>query len=324
MNLKTLGRFALAKFGVKRYPIFLDFEITHLCNLTCEYCDRHTKLPNEMSEEQIFTALQDFYKMGMQHINLDGGEPLTHPAFEKIVEWLYERQIRIHVNSNGILIKRKSDSIKKINFLKISLDGGPEQHDLMRGNGSFQKAIDGAQTALELGVPVEFRCTLGIHNVNDIDRLIDIVEGFGKGNVGLIFQPARHSLFIDTDRDGSAFVAENQALQKALTRIISRKNSGAPIANKWGSLNHFKNFPHDTKIACAAGKIKVVMDPEGNLFHCGLVSRANKTNNVVTLGVKKAFDQLHCFSCKQCWCAKIVEGNLTWGGNFLKLKKPLN
>src|SRR5437879_6300462 len=83
---------ALARLGVRAFPLGLTYELTWLCNLECHYCDRHTPLNAEMTTEQIFRALDEFHAMGMRDISLDGGEALTHPDVDQIVTWLVEKR----------------------------------------------------------------------------------------------------------------------------------------------------------------------------------------------------------------------------------------
>src|SRR5688572_8486066 len=78
MRLLEYARFAAARVKVRAVPWALGFELTHRCNLACHYCDRHTPLPGEMTYEQIVMVLAELYVLGMRHVSLDGGEPLTH------------------------------------------------------------------------------------------------------------------------------------------------------------------------------------------------------------------------------------------------------
>ena len=48
MRTKAVLRVLGARLGFP-VPLAVGFEITHLCNLSCHYCDRHTPLPNEMT-----------------------------------------------------------------------------------------------------------------------------------------------------------------------------------------------------------------------------------------------------------------------------------
>jgi MoaA/NifB/PqqE/SkfB family radical SAM enzyme len=311
-DLGTALRGAAAWMRLRPAPIGVGFEITHLCNLECDYCDRHTPLPNEMSREQILTALRELHGLGMRHVSLDGGEPLAHRHIDEVVDVLVGLGVRVYMNTNGILVPKKIDTIRRLRRVKISLDGPREAHDGMRGAKSFDKAIAGAQAAREAGVQVELTCVVARHNAAHIEELLDIVEELG---MRIVFQPARNSLFLDSERDGSAWAIERDEMARAFAPIEARKrkNKDGPVGNRWSSLRHFRRFPEDVVPPCAAGWINVTMDPEGNLFHCGQVSRENKSCNVVTLGAKAAFARLERYACSQCWCARVVEENYAWG-----------
>ena len=154
------------------------------------------------------------------------------------------------------------------------------------------------------------------HNAAHVDELIDFCDAEG---FPVVFQPARNSLFLGSDRDGAAFQAEGDALRRAFDRIEARKRAGAAVGNAWSSLRHFRNFPEDTELPCAAGWISATMDPQGNLYHCGQVSRTVTLANVVRQGAAAAFAQLERRGCGACWCARVVEGNQLWGGRIDRL-----
>jgi MoaA/NifB/PqqE/SkfB family radical SAM enzyme len=314
-----LARIAAARVGLLPIPLQLGFELTHRCNLACHYCDRHTPLENEMSRDQILIALAELVALGTRRISLDGGEPLTHPHLDEIVDFLVRREVEVYMNSNGILVPRRIHSVRRLSKLKLSLDGPEQAHDGMRGAGSFQKALRAAELARAAGVPVELTCVLGRHNARLVDALLDLVEELG---LQIVFQPARPSLFLGSGRDGSRFVLGAGELSAAFARIEARKRTGGAVGNRWSSLRHFRSFPEDTPIACAAGWLNATLDPQGNLHHCGQVDRRGSCANVVRLGARAAFERLVRRGCSQCWCARVVEENMAWGGRVDRMLPP--
>lgn len=322
MELKTIARIAAARVAARPRPIAVAFELTHLCNLACHYCDRHTPLPNEMTREQILSALSDLYTMGMRYLSIDGGEPLAHKHVDEIVEHVTAMGVRAVMNTNGILVPKKLDTVRKLAKVKISLDGPAANHDLVRGKDAYRRAVRGADAAREAGVAVEFTCVVGTHNHAVIDELLDYVE---ERDYTIVFQPARDSLFLDTeDGSGTEYQLETERLRSCFSRIEERKMRNPKlVGNKWSSLRHFRSFPEDVDIPCSAGWVEVTMDPEGRLYHCGQINRADKSCSVVTLGVRGALDKLQLGGCKQCWCARVVEGNYTWGGRVGMMVPPL-
>jgi len=211
--------------------------------------------------------------------------------------------------------------VRKMSLVKISLDGPREAHEPMRGAGSFDKALAAATAARDAGVRVEFTCTVGRHNARAIDATVDMAADH---RIPVVFQPALNSLFLDTDRDGSSWQLEVSAVRQAFARIEHIKRRGGPVGNGWSSLRHFRAFPTETRPPCAAGWVNATMDPEGVLFPCGQVNRRDRSNSVVRLGARVAFDNLSRDGCGQCWCARLVEGNYAWGMRLDRMLPPLS
>jgi MoaA/NifB/PqqE/SkfB family radical SAM enzyme len=277
-------------------------------------------MPHEMTRDEMFKALGEFHDLGMRQTNLDGGDPLMHRHIDEIVDWLTQRGVTVSMHTNGTLVPRKIDTVQKLARVKISLDGPREHHDAMRGAGSFEKAITGAKAAQDAGVPVEFTCTVGRHNADAIDSLIEMAADL---QIPVVFQPALNSLFLDTERDGSPWQLDAQSIRAAFARIEQIKRRSTAVGNAWSSLRHFRRFPEDTTPPCAAGWVMAAMDPEGVLFSCGQLNRRNRSNSVVRLGAATAFANLSRKGCSQCWCARLVEGNYAWGMRIDRMLPPL-
>jgi MoaA/NifB/PqqE/SkfB family radical SAM enzyme len=133
-------------------------------------------MPREMTRGEIFGAPAEFDHLGMRDTHLDGGEPLTHPHIGEIVDWLVERRIPVSMNTNGILVLRRLNIIRKLSGVTISLDGPRDNHDALRGAGSHDRAIAAATASRDAGVHVEFTCTVGRHNVDAIDDVVEIAR----------------------------------------------------------------------------------------------------------------------------------------------------
>lgn len=81
--------------------------ITSSCNLDCPICYTHNKNDGafHMSEEQLRAILGHLRKTNPDKriINLTGGEPTQHPAFERLVELCHEEGIhRITISTHGL------------------------------------------------------------------------------------------------------------------------------------------------------------------------------------------------------------------------------
>jgi hypothetical protein len=214
-QLQRLNRHALifarraAARGVDADSLALGFELTHRC--TSRHIVIVTRQLNGEPRSDPDCA-RGAGRLGTRRVSPDGGEPLTHPNVDEIVEFLVRRDVEVFKNTNGILVPRRIHTVRRLGKVKISLDGPQPAHDRMRGAGSFDKALRGAEMARAAGVDVELTCVVGSHNAGAIDDLLDLVQERG---FRIVFQPARPSLFLESDRDGSAFMAEARELAAA-------------------------------------------------------------------------------------------------------------
>ena len=307
---KTVTAAAKAKILKRPTPLQIVFEVTHLCNLACEYCDRHTPLPNELELGEIVQIVREFVGLGMIGMTLDGGDPLVRLDIDKIIDELARLGVRIVINTNGILIPKKLESVKKAALVNVSLDGPERYHDSMRGDGSFEKAVRGIRAAREAGVAVKLRCTVHRENMAAVPDLVRLAENLDSP---IMFQPALNSLFLDTARDGSRWELDAAEFRKSVLWLCEQKKHTKYIANHYASLKHFLSFPAFKEPPCSAGWIHATLDAEGYLYHCGQVNRASQKISVREFGAKKAFEKIARYSCGECWCASLLETNYIWG-----------
>ncbi|MBI4511489.1 MAG: radical SAM protein [Deltaproteobacteria bacterium] len=81
--------------------------ITSACNLDCPICYTHNRNDGayHMSEAELLAILSHLRKAAPEKriINLTGGEPTQHPAFERLVELCHEEGIRrITISTHGL------------------------------------------------------------------------------------------------------------------------------------------------------------------------------------------------------------------------------
>lgn len=92
---------------------YLDIDIVKHCNLNCKGCLHFSPLAepwyiNIDKEFEKWKQIPDFIKRYFRKINIQGGEPLLHPNFKKIVLKVKEAfpDNDIVVTSNGILVNQ--------------------------------------------------------------------------------------------------------------------------------------------------------------------------------------------------------------------------
>jgi MoaA/NifB/PqqE/SkfB family radical SAM enzyme len=155
----TTGRGKLPIAGIETEN--LSIELTTRCTNECSHCFARAGRIN--SPELSFDAAQEIVgeglSIGFRHLHLTGGEPLLWPRLisllERAVTSGYET---VFINTNGALLvpemARRLAGFGDRLFLSISLQGPEDVHDRFRGEGSYQKALQGVRNALDAGLQV--------------------------------------------------------------------------------------------------------------------------------------------------------------------------
>ncbi|MBU2639814.1 MAG: radical SAM protein [Nanoarchaeota archaeon] len=154
MNRLSLLKQSKLLFNKKNAnPIYLTFFVTNKCNARCPYCFYWKELGKTKDElklkeiEKITKTMSPF-----PNLLLSGGEPFLREDIVKIVNLFYKNNKISHLTipTNGIdtartigLTKRILNTCSDLNFLiSITLDGFENEHEKIKGKGSFKKAIN--------------------------------------------------------------------------------------------------------------------------------------------------------------------------------------
>ncbi|MBR3318812.1 MAG: radical SAM protein [Atopobiaceae bacterium] len=157
---------------------FLQWHITHRCNLRCAHCYQKDYTEN-MDEELLWEGLEKYvrYLMIAQlpgQVNLTGGEPLMHHAFWDLAERIVCAGLRLGVLTNGTMINeeyaRRLAMLRPV-FVQVSLDGVRDTHNRIRGEGSFERALRGIDYLKAENVHVLVSFTAQKQNYRDFREL---------------------------------------------------------------------------------------------------------------------------------------------------------
>lgn len=125
----------------------LQFQYDYRCNFACEHCSADKFMVKSASARKADTrrkfdmkAVRELSRqgdeMGLAHIVITGGEPMTYPDFDQVVEAIDPQKWYITSDTNGwFLDDERALHLKKIGVdkIQISLDSlNPEEHDAFR------------------------------------------------------------------------------------------------------------------------------------------------------------------------------------------------
>jgi len=175
-------------------PKVLTLVMTNRCNLNCRHCWPDSRGGDDapiVKTDVLLRLIREFAGIGTKSIMLTGGEPLTHPNWFEILSFACNQKgIKdVCLQTNAILIRNvdveKLVSLKERGLsLQVSLEGsGAENHDHVRGRGSFEQTLEGLRHLTEagLGSQICVASTEMEHNFDDIPHLLDFVCRMGIG-----------------------------------------------------------------------------------------------------------------------------------------------
>lgn len=293
-----------------RTPLVVVLNVTFRCNLRCGYCygQYFERKDKDFTGEQLFGLIDSLGRMGTRSITLGGGEPLIRNDIGEVIKRVKANGIECGMNTNGTLIPRRLEELKPIDMVTVSLDGPQEMNDANRGAGSFEQIIAGVDAALEAGIKVHTTTVITSHNYEAIDWVVDMARRKGiQAEFNLLFNQA------EGKHDSDEFMAENEALRKAVTRIADLKAAGAPIlfservyryVAKWPDYRQrviIGRDPDFDYIRCHAGRFMTFIDADGRTYPCVQLIDIFDGLDFRTVGVEKAWENVAHHDCRACY-----------------------
>lgn len=152
--------------GHRKYPLVLMLEPLFRCNLACAGCGK-IQYPTHILRKNMALedALRAVDECGAPMVSIPGGEPLIYEHIRELVQELVKRKKYIYLCTNAILLKEKLEAgwfepTKYLTF-SVHLDGARPEHDFsVCRDGTYDKAIAGIKTAVDMGFRVTTNTTL--------------------------------------------------------------------------------------------------------------------------------------------------------------------
>lgn len=166
-------------------PDTISWELTDACPLRCRHCYLDKKDTMLLKEKEIDRLINMFEYMGIQTIQLTGGEVFTYPYLNQILEKLMKIKPNIVLSTSGYIFNDMVINIlKKIKSInggvRVSIDGLENTHNKIRmKKDAYAKSIAFIKNAVALGIPCQVATTLSEQSPNEIEELVKIVKDLG-------------------------------------------------------------------------------------------------------------------------------------------------
>lgn len=190
---RDMERLSLYRNELMNSPrlIYLFFELTDACNLSCLHCgssacpQNKTYLP-VCDIERVLQSVASRYNPAEIMVCLTGGEPLLHRDFFKISAYAKELGFSCGMTTNATLITEEIAHKMIPNGMRsvtVSLDGLEDSHDWFRNStGSFTKTVSGIKNLMHAtrgAISTQITTVVHKKNFHELDRIYDLVVSLG-------------------------------------------------------------------------------------------------------------------------------------------------
>lgn len=256
----------------------LSWDITNKCNLRCKHCAAISLLEQDKAEYKDWRKVIDYVSGFVDSISLLGGEPLLHPEIEELIKYANSKGIKILIITNGQADSNIISAIMKqdIQSILVSFEGLEAAHDMVRGKGTWKKAMETLKLLTALNKTAKTQ--VGVNIVaNKLNRkeIISFIEATKHMNIA--YQISALSL------KGNA-QANRDILEISIEEILDlfEELSEYNVLNPHIKINILNNYPvlknylnkkfgtsYNVKgFTCDALSGSIYADPYGNICIC--------------------------------------------------------
>jgi len=178
-------------------PLTCNYYVTLRCNQRCLFCNiphANTGTPeHEPTPEQVVANLRDLKRLGVQLLDVTGGEPLLYRHLIGLLRVAKRNRLRTSITTNGMLYPKLAEAlVGKVDALLFSVESADAaEHDRIRATPSFHLVMEALRVARRLKQDLFLS-----HVVTDdsVERVEEMVR-FAKEQRAILFLNPCFSFF---------------------------------------------------------------------------------------------------------------------------------
>jgi len=252
-------------------PYLLIAELSYACPLHCPYCSNPVEIasqhPSELRTEDWTKVLREASELGVLQLALTGGEPLVRKDVEELCRVAAEVGLYSTLVTAGTpFTRRRAEALREagLDHVQISIqDSDRAESDRLAGARSYDRKIAAAQLARELGFPLTINVVLHRHNLDRIDRIIELAEQLGARRLELANTQYQGWAL----RNRAALMPTQEQLERGEEAVQrARERIGSRMEILWVLADYFEELPKP----CMGGwgRQAIVVTPGGDALPC--------------------------------------------------------
>jgi len=281
----------------------MSVEILRKCPNKCVHCSSNSSLTcSEIIPYELFCSIiRDAVELGLKTVCFSGGEPILHPDFIKMIDYVNSLKLQSYIYTSGIYVDESNnpnsiplnilDSIKdKATKLILNIEAANEStYDFVMGTkGNFKYMKKSIKDANKIGILTEAHFVPMRLNIREIDETVRLCNELGVSKISFLRLVlhgralSNQSLISLSEEETQQLKLKLQELSKSSTLKI---RIGVPLSGE------------NNKHYCEAAKGKLNIRYDGNVYPCE-VFKNNKVrfidgfapDNIFDAGIKEIYE----------------------------------
>src|SRR4030066_730516 len=171
--------------ATKKSPMYMvTWRCTRRCVGSCMYCSYTPEYAKdtELDTKTAYKMVGEIHEFGASWVGISGGEPLVRQdIFDVIAYAKKEYGMEVSLITSGFAFDQKRlDNLAKYEVhTAVSIDGDKESNDIIRGKGSYDKAIFAMKKLSEKGLLDCIVTTMTKYNLKAPEHTCQLASEFG-------------------------------------------------------------------------------------------------------------------------------------------------
>jgi MoaA/NifB/PqqE/SkfB family radical SAM enzyme len=274
------------RFNKGMMPLHLVLQVTTRCNSNCMMCSMgRDNTGQDFDWDRLYQYFKNPFYAQIRWLTVTGGEPFMYNKLIFLLEFFFRelKQLKaVFISTNGFLPDTVYETIKNISQrisgntvinVSVSLDGFPDIHNIVRGNGrAFEKAVNTIKKIQTIDSPcIKLQITTTIQKKNQAS-LRQWEDYWRSNNIPVTYNICHISSSYYNNVMNTAKICLNKnesRHEEQFFRGILFKDFLKAYYN-YGCAKSLRN--QRRFFACSAGYSSLYIDARGKIWPCFLLA----------------------------------------------------
>lgn len=325
-------------------PIYAVWELTLRCDLACRHCGSRAgrPRPDELTLPEALDLVEQLADLGVREVTLIGGEAYLYDGWLEVVRAIVRHDMVCTVTSGGrgftpALARAAAEA--GVQSVSISIDGGPETHDRLRGlKGAHRSAVAALDALRAAGIQLAINTQVNRRNRGELEQVFELAREHGCHGWQVFLTVPMGRACDDPDLLLQPY--DVLELLPVLGDLHTRCAAEGIRLLPGNNVGYFGPQEHrlrgalraPSQASCAAGRVVIGIEANGDIKGCpSLPTRDWVGGNVREHRLRDIWERSPALRytrdrtvehdlwgyCKTCYYAEVCRGGCTWTAHTL-------